>query len=271
MSDTQISTLDKTILDLINVPAAICTREGDILHANASFQTTILKGTSHSDYALVDLVSENTCNSLQNFLAHPSPAPLVLNNAELIDTRSYSHKGKLTLNFSDNHIICKFEFGNTNPTDNLVTLNGSEIVEFILNAIPAPAYFKDTAHRYRACNQAFLDFYDRKREDVIGFTAHDLVSKELADQFQYFDNEIFDTGEVQIEESINESSSGEIKNVIFQKTALKDKIGNVQGIIGIVLDVTETRKTEKELEYSKMIFQGIVENSPAHIFVKDAE
>ncbi len=269
--DNKPTSLAIKLLELNPNSLAISDLKGQLLHANSRFSAELLKGVDVSKVSLRQLMAKVSFEEIIAFADQAKGDTLELQNISLTDTQSVSHIGHLQCVREDNWLIFEFQPRLEDPAAAFASKSTDEIAAYILDAIPAPAYFKNTKQIYTACNDIFLEFYDRKREDVIGYSAHDLVNAELAEQFQKSDNKILETGETQIQESYAEDSSGNIKNIIFQKTVVRDLSGEISGIMGILIDVTENRKIEKELEKSRTIFNSIVENSPAHIFVKDDE
>lgn len=271
-ANIKLSATELKLLELISNPSVICDKQGHILATNSLFNSELLKGAPISEVSvseLLDIVSFRKFVEFAN--SNDTIEIFVIEQAEISDTQSFTYHGRLTCVREKNFFIVRFEFSAQAPSSILNNKDVEDFTDLLLEAIPASAYFKNTAHIYTACNEEFLKFYNRTRAEIIGRSAHDMVSKELADGFQKSDNAILSSGETQVQESNQEDAVGNIKNVVIQKTAVRNKQNEIIGLIGIVLDITERRQIEKELEQSQTIFNAIVEHSPAHIFVKDPE
>lgn len=118
----------------------------------------------------------------------------------------------------------------------------------LLNAIPAPVFYKASDGRYTGCNTAFEDFLGMKKEKIIGKTVYELAPAEIARVYDEKDQELFHAPGKQIYEFVVERKGGDHKNVIFHKATFTGKRGQVAGLIGAILDITERRKVEIEKE-----------------------
>jgi two-component system aerobic respiration control sensor histidine kinase ArcB len=134
------------------------------------------------------------------------------------------------------------------------SLTAECVLDHLLTKMPANVHFywKNKAGIYLGCNdiQAKSLGLDNGRE-VVGKTDFDLPwDRELAKRFWENDREVLTTGQPK---SVEESTliNGEPAVVISLKTPLKDKWGQVSGILGISVDVTKQKKIEKRLIQAK--------------------
>lgn len=118
----------------------------------------------------------------------------------------------------------------------------------LFNAIPAPIFYKDRECRYLGCNEHFESFYAVKQQDIIGKTVHEIAPKLLAEEYHAKDLELLDSLGIQLYESKVSKPGGEEKDVIFHKCTFLDLEGNLNGIIGIILDITELRRAESKIK-----------------------
>jgi len=118
----------------------------------------------------------------------------------------------------------------------------------ILDLANAPMFFKDDSRRYKECNSAFAAYVGIPKEKILGHTVHELFSKELADVYYEADEQIFRNKKDQEYESKVTFKDGTLHEVIFRKAPYFDDLGEVEGIIGIIFDVTELRRTEIALK-----------------------
>ncbi|MFH1115754.1 MAG: PAS domain S-box protein [Pseudomonadota bacterium] len=124
--------------------------------------------------------------------------------------------------------------------------NQITFMESLLEAIPAPVFFKDTRHVYLGCNAAFAEFIGRGKEEIVGKSVFEVAPKELAEAYRAQDQELFNNPGSQVYEIMVESSDGSKRDVIFHKAVFRDASGAVAGLIGAILDITERKKTEEE-------------------------
>ncbi len=118
----------------------------------------------------------------------------------------------------------------------------------MMDTIPSPIFYKDRQGRYLGCNAAFESYIGRPRAEVIGRTVYDIAPKELADLYHEADQALFQTPGVQRYEAQVRYADGSFHEVFFTKGTFTDLEGNVAGLVGVMLDITERRRVEQELE-----------------------
>ncbi len=145
-------------------------------------------------------------------------------------------------------------------------IDDNEIFQAMLDTMPVPVYYKDTNGVYLACNQALCDLYGLKREEVIGNTAYKFFPKEIADSFAEGDKILISEGSG---ERVNHR--GRFPGMsdgfhIIQKRAFFVN-GQVRGIIGVIMDMTEQKMVEDRAWASEAFFKSLFETSPMPIIL----
>lgn len=121
-------------------------------------------------------------------------------------------------------------------------------LQTLINTIPVPIFYKNIQGIYLGGNHAFFSFLGKKPEDVIGKPVHRVVAeKKFAGTFVDMDKKLFKSGTKQVYEAKAMNSHGEVRDVIFHKAAYKNSDGETAGLVGIFIDVTETRVVTREL------------------------
>lgn len=118
----------------------------------------------------------------------------------------------------------------------------------MLKAIPLPVFYKDCEGRYMDCNQSFLDWTGQQREKLIGRTVFELWDPELAQAYDARDRELMD-GQQPIQEYEGKmiDSDGHERDVLFHKAQVHDHDGQLVGMVGVVLDITDRKRTEESI------------------------
>jgi PAS domain S-box-containing protein len=132
--------------------------------------------------------------------------------------------------------------------DYLSAGDGSE-TEFLgqlLEAIPTPVFFKDAHQIYRGCNAAFERFLGKPREDIVGKSVFEVAPPELAQRYFDQDQALLDNPPTQVYEAEVDTGEGR-RIVVFHKATYMDERGDVSGIVGVILDITERRQAEDAL------------------------
>ncbi|MBN1684437.1 MAG: PAS domain-containing protein [Gammaproteobacteria bacterium] len=123
----------------------------------------------------------------------------------------------------------------------------------ILNIIPANLYWKDKEGHYLGCNNKILELYGfTTPEQILGKIYEDLMDKETAIRLRKLDQNIMKSGQVKILEEIGYDSYGNEAFYLSHKAPLRDKKGEVIGLLGISFDITERKKQEEELKQTKL-------------------
>ncbi len=122
-----------------------------------------------------------------------------------------------------------------------------ELVQTVLDALPTPVFFKDRAGIYQGCNRAYSDLMALTVDDFIGKSVFDLWPADLATVYHRADEAVMAAGGEQRYEAQIQLPDGQRRDVVFYKTALKDANGEVAGLVGTLLDITERKTMERQL------------------------
>lgn len=141
---------------------------------------------------------------------------------------------------------------------------GGDIYKTLVETMPQKIFVKDRNYRWILVNQLFADDLNMKPEEVVGKIDHDLFPKELADKYHADDIRLMESGETEeiVEKYIVE---GEDKVVNTIKTPIKDKEGNIVGLLGIFWDITEKFKLQDELNRHRLHLEEMVKNRTSEL------
>jgi PAS domain S-box-containing protein len=119
----------------------------------------------------------------------------------------------------------------------------------LLSTIPAFVYFKDRNGNYIAANKAFADKTGTPVDEIAGKTDYDFFQKAQADDHRAYDHEVMESGEPKydIEELVTEADGG-FAWTSTSKTPFFGSGGEVIGMVGMTLDITERRKAEDRIK-----------------------
>ena len=123
----------------------------------------------------------------------------------------------------------------------------------LLEDLPEKVFLKDTNSVYVSCNENYARDFKIKAEEIAGKTDYDFYPKELAEKYRADDRRIIKSDKT---EDINEKYIQNSREVIIHtvKTPVRDKEGNVTGILGIFWDITVQRQAQKKLlAYQKQL------------------
>ncbi|MBU1447092.1 MAG: EAL domain-containing protein [Gammaproteobacteria bacterium] len=118
----------------------------------------------------------------------------------------------------------------------------------LLQTMPVPVFHKDTEGRYTGCNTAFAEFIGKDKADIIGKTVFEIAPQPQSEVYRDKDLDLLtsETG-VQVYESNVKHCDGTLHDVIFHKARLNDSNGDPMGIIGVILDITDRKQSERDI------------------------
>ncbi len=144
-----------------------------------------------------------------------------------------------------------------------------EKLRAIINSIPDLIFYKDTDSKYTGCNQAFADFMNVKIEDILGKTDYDFYDTDEAQIFLDSDKKVLKSGhDAYYQEWITDSQHRQVF-LDTRKSAMRNKKGEVFGIVGVSRDVTVLKNTERELKEKQEYLKSIFESLSDLIFIID--
>ncbi len=124
-----------------------------------------------------------------------------------------------------------------------------QMLETVLNTIPARVFWKDRDLVYMGCNRAFAqDAGFRTPEDVVGIDDYKIGWGDHVDEYRSDDRTVIDTGTAKMnyeEAAIN--VEGRKFWVSTSKIPLRDPEGNIRGVLGTYEDITERKQAEEEI------------------------
>jgi PAS domain S-box-containing protein len=141
------------------------------------------------------------------------------------------------------------------------------LLENLLETIPYPTFYKNVNFAHQGCNKAFEKFSGYKESEIVGKLVFDLYPPELAEEYHKKDIEILKNPGLQTFEAPIIDFEGNQHQMLFKKDVYYDHKGKVAGIIGIMVDITELRKSEKVQEESEIMLRGLFDYMPDGISV----
>ncbi len=148
-----------------------------------------------------------------------------------------------------------------------------DLLRTLINNMPDYIFLKDTEGRFILSNDAHTHASGiPTSQDIVGKTAFDVFSPELASQFHTDDQALIESGESLISaERETIDSEGNQKTVLTTKIPWRDSNGEILGLVGISRDITERKRFENMLFENEQRLRLITDNVHDIITQTDAE
>jgi PAS domain S-box-containing protein len=134
--------------------------------------------------------------------------------------------------------------------------NRTHEIHSILRYTPAVVYMKNKAGRYILVNSRFEELFEVKNETVKGKTDADVLSKEVAAQFQASDLKVLRSSRFYQENEHILQADG-LHTYLCVKFPIYDESGAISGVCGILTDITALKKAQDQL---RRLSAGIMAN-----------
>lgn len=148
--------------------------------------------------------------------------------------------------------------------------NQLQFLQFMIDIIPVPVFFKDTSGKYTGHNIAFEAFMGKSKAEIIGHTVYDIIPWDTAELSSRVDRDLFHCPGTLYYEIPLPHADGTVHQVLINKASYSRADGS--GLIGVITDFTERRKMEEEkdefqsqlLQTGKMLSMGVMAGGVAH-------
>jgi len=141
----------------------------------------------------------------------------------------------------------------------------------IIDAVPVPLFYKDMQGRYMGCNRAFAEMLGKSRDEIVGKTVYDVAPADLAQVYHQADLDLIARQGIQIYETKVKYGDGQLHDILFHKSVFKDSAGEVSGMVGTMLDISELKRTEQHLTYSEDRYKAFIAMSTEGIWLADVD
>ncbi len=143
------------------------------------------------------------------------------------------------------------------------------LLDSIIALMPGHIYWKNRNGAMLGCNQQqAIDFGFKTRQEVVGKNAYDLMNKNLPEEIErrnakaivIADEEIMACGINRIIEEPALRLDGKEIIYLSEKKPLYDTEGNVIGLLGISVDITELKEARKQAEAANKAKSDFIQN-----------
>ncbi|SFC56934.1 sensor domain-containing diguanylate cyclase/phosphohydrolase [Clostridium uliginosum] len=125
------------------------------------------------------------------------------------------------------------------------------LLKVIVDTLPGMIFYKDTEGKYVYANKEYAKFHEKNGvHEIIGKRDVDIqISGELASAYAQGDQEVMKSKKSIFTDIVTKIEQNKTVYSEVVKEPVIDKDGEVVGVVGLVLDVTEKKEIEERLKY----------------------
>ena len=105
------------------------------------------------------------------------------------------------------------------------------LLQSVMDAVPAPVFYKDCEGRHPGCNGAFQQLIGCKQAEIIGHTVADLAVEDLARYDGSRDLELLAAPCTEVYQAEVRGADGNRRAVVFNKATYSDADGDLAGLV----------------------------------------
>lgn len=140
-------------------------------------------------------------------------------------------------------------------------IEAQRLTQSMIEALPNPIFFKGTDGCYQGVNQAWERFFGRRREDFIGKSVYDLFPSDraVAERMDLLDQALWRSPGSQTYEAVIPAADNVMRDVVYYKATYGRSDGEVVGLIGTMIDITERKQSERRREMEHAVTRVLAE------------
>ena len=260
LSDFEVSTRNyREIFQLLPAACCIHDRQGRLLEANQAFWRLLHRPADHN--GAVNLLDEALLHGQDRHRIAQQWRQLTERGRCFQEVRLINNGGDAQLVAELQSVEVEFQTGRAILTtfSNISRQKRAEnqledqlhFLQDFFDTIPCPAFYKNSQGIYLGCNAAFSEqIIGIAPDKLIGhslFELPDLIPPEMAQVYYEHDNKLFNAGGQQVYETKVQCADGVRRDFLFSKSTFENAAGEVAGLCGVMIDLTQKVDAEQKL------------------------
>ncbi|MEG3877060.1 PAS domain S-box protein [Microcoleus sp. herbarium7] len=137
-------------------------------------------------------------------------------------------------------------------------LESNILFENVIESTGDSIFVKDTTSRYLLVNSTAAGIMGKPKSEIIGKNDAELFGPEIAEMLVENDRRIWQSGLEETIEEVVKDSEGNILTVLSTKSPLRDRAGNIAGVVGVARDISDRKLAEKALQESEQRYRCLI-------------
>ena len=137
------------------------------------------------------------------------------------------------------------------------------IFQRIVDNVPAPVFFRDERGVFKFVNAAFVEPFGVRPDAIVGGTVRDFLPAEDAAAEEALDRDVMASRSAHRSEVVTRDREGRRRDMLLSRAPMMDEAGNVLGITGVLIDITDHREAEEELQTAQGQLTDAIESLDA--------
>jgi len=267
--ETALKMSEKNYRELIDQAADVILKgnfQGDIIQANVA--ATRLLGYSNQEFLKMNFSDLFEADIL---VKKPLRYDLVEAGHTVLSERVFRTKDGLHIpvemnskKLSDGTLVTMVrDLSERNKTKERLQDQKNQITA-LFDATPTLMYAKDPEGRYTMLNDAYLKFFGKKREDMLGKKVTEIWHAPSARRVEKEDHRLLQDNELQSHATEFKNAAGVTRQMLARKALYLDAKGNPAGFVGTLMDYTDLKSAQNR-------YETLFNNSPGPIVVHDGK
>ncbi len=264
------------MIDVYPVAILISSLKGDVLYANSQARAFfgIPEQPGSGSFSINEIHNQNPAKWDAAY------RQLIKSGQCSFEGRSKKHTGgsiqvevfcRLTIINGEDHVITYMRDISDQKILEQEFFKEQQNRQTILDAIPAMVFAKDKENRLVSMNKTYSEVTGLKIEDVLGMRIDDIIDDtRLAQKYWKDDLEVIETG-IPKRNIVEPLLNNPKKWFITDKIPLRAPNGEIIGVIGFSIDITERKHAEDSLMRSEKKFRMLYDTSPEGIVLSSMD
>ncbi|HEX4779866.1 MAG TPA: EAL domain-containing protein [Usitatibacter sp.] len=142
----------------------------------------------------------------------------------------------------------------------------------LIEALPNPVFYKDSHGRYLGCNRAFERFFGLPREQIVGKKYSDISPHAQVETHTDADAQLLShPGAITYESTAVFAPEDALRDVLVNKASFLDPGGEIAGLVGSLVDITERKRLEIDTRASAELLRAVIQAAPVAIVARDLD